>query len=151
MGRFLNTVATSNAIEIPNSNATIPRNYYEWLKDQIDSFVSLPNNWDGYNSVPLICQIADITKQFIACLNSDLIDRISDIFSNPHGTITIEWENKKDEKLSLEIGINNYSYFIHYKNKEPQYDKGVNIITNSRELTSNLYDLFTYELPRYYC
>ena len=82
----------------------VPISKYDHLKDEIESFLELKNNWDGYGATPVINEVAQSAKQLIPLLTSYFIDRITDVFPNPHGTITIEWENRKKEKLSLEIG-----------------------------------------------
>jgi len=108
------------------------------LKSKIDLFVGLENNWDGYGGVPLLKSIANKAKSFIPLLSGDLIDKISDIFPNNHGTITIEWENKK-EKLSLEIGETNYSYFVKYNDgKAPKFVRGNDIVSDLQNFAQTL-------------
>ncbi len=137
-------------ISIMANGLKLPENRYEWLKGQINSFAELNDNWDGYNAIPIFEEIINITKSFIVCINDSFIDNVSDIYPNPHGTITIEWEKNENEKLSLEIGINNYSYFVQYPNKPAKLQKGLSIIDDSKILTKDLSELFEYELPKYF-
>lgn len=98
---------------------------YSYLFGKIDEFMSLANNWDGYNGIPISNEIGQAVKTFIASLPDTLIDRITDVFPNSHGTISIEWENGRNEKLSLEIGKNNnFSYFVNYLNRKPKLVDG---------------------------
>ncbi len=125
------------------------RSKYVYLKDEIDSFVALENNWDCYGATPVVNGIAQSAKQLISLLASDFIDRVTDVFPNPHGTITIEWENRKKEKLSLEIGENNYSYFVKLININPKFINGENILTDLKVITSDLGELFGDEITKY--
>lgn len=107
---------------------------------EIDDFVALCDNWDGYGGIPLFRDIAEKTKLFIAMLDDYYIDNITDIYPNPHGTLNIEWENenKKDEKLCLEIGSCSYSYFVKYNNRDPKLSNGLDIIENIKEIENDL-------------
>jgi hypothetical protein len=122
-------------------------NKYDWIKKEIDDFTLLKSNWDGYGGTPVLDTIAQIAKQFIPMLNDSFIDRITDIYPNPHGTITIEWKNSKNEKLSLEIGEKNYSYFVKYQTKNPTLENGENIISDFKKITTELDGLFVDEIP----
>jgi hypothetical protein len=117
------------------------------LKNEIDSFVDLGNNWDGYGAIATFPEIAEKSKRFISLLHDTFIDLITDIFPNPHGTITIEWENCDQEKLSLEIGKSNYSYFIEAKDNNPQFFNG-QALPSLEEISSKLGELYKDELPR---
>ncbi len=128
----------------------VPISQYDYLKDEIDSFLELKNNWDGYGASPVINEVAQATKRLIPLLASHLIDRVTDVFPNPHGTITIEWENRTKERLSLEIGQNNYSYFVKLNNTNPKFINGENILTDLKVITSDLGELFGDEIPKYF-
>lgn len=78
---------------------------------EIEGFVDLSDNWDGYGAVPLCKPIATKAKEFLLEIQ-EFVEYIDDIYPNPHGTLTIEFLNKeKDIKLSMEIGLTKYSYF----------------------------------------
>jgi len=131
-----------------SDNPTIFFDAYELIKKEIDSFVSLNNNWDGYGGIPVINEIGEKSKLLITFLNDSLIDRISDIFPNSHGTLTIEWGNKMGEKLSLEIGGNNYSYFVKHNNKEPKLENGEDVISDIKKITEDLGELLRNDIPK---
>lgn len=78
---------------------------------EIESFVNLSDNWDGYAAIPLYKPTAIKAKTFLLEIQ-EFVQYIDDIFPNPYGTLTIEFVNKeKDIKLSLEIGLTKYGYF----------------------------------------
>lgn len=127
----------------------VPLNRFESWKNEIAEFSKLGENWDGYGASPVAGEIGEIAEQLLAMFSNDLIDRISDMFPNPHGTLTIEWENRENEKLSLEIGISNYSYFIRYKDNPPYLVNGHDVLHDNKEIASDLGDLFSEEIPKY--
>jgi hypothetical protein len=134
---------------INSEKIRVPVSKYEYLKEEIDNFATLENNWDGYGATPVVNNIVQSAKQLIPLLASYFIDHVTDVFPNPHGTITIEWENRKKEKLSLEIGENNYSYFVKYNNTNPKFINGENILTDLKGITSDLRELFREETTKY--
>jgi len=72
--------------------------------------------------------------------------KVTDMFPNPHGTITIEWENKACEKLGLEIGVDNYSYFIRYNVGQPRLVNGQDILLDFKDFAQNLETLLNGEI-----
>jgi hypothetical protein len=149
---FDSSVAEStHAIEIrPSSEGIIPIVVgLDSIKGAIDSFVNLKKDWDGYNGVPVFDDIATKAKSFISILDDTFIDKISDVFPNPTGTLVIEWENDSEEKLSLEIGQDNFSYFIRYKNNPPEFINGENVTDNLKDIQSSLCKLFGKEIRKY--
>ena len=97
----------------------------EELIEQINEISLLSENWDGYNAIPVLPEIIEKTKQFINYLPKDVINKVTDIYPNPNGTISIDFENNND-KLGLEIGKTSASYFIRKNGKYFGYDN-VNI------------------------
>ena len=95
------------------------------LIDGIKSFKELPDNLDGYGGIPVSANICDKT---IEVLTESYTPPIDDVFPNPNGTITVEWENGRGEMLQLEIGKSSYSYFAHFKNREPILGEGIDIL-----------------------
>lgn len=139
----------SNEQPFQMMNLRVPISKYDHLKNEIDSLVALKNNWDGYGATPVVNEIAQSAKQLIPLLASYYVDRVTDVFPNTHGTITIEWENRKKEKLSLEIGANNYSYFVKFNNTNPKFINGENILADLKVITSDLGELFRDEITKY--
>ena len=108
---------------------------------KVNEYISLNENWDGYNSIPVTSQSGQNAINFIICLNDSILEKVSDIFPNPHGTITFEWVNKLEEKISLEIGNNSYSYFVTHLNKNPKLIDGKDIFSNIGEITREISSL----------
>jgi hypothetical protein len=117
---------------------------FEWINNEIDRLTNLQENWDGQGSLPVLQEVGEISKRLFMMINS--LDGITDIFPNPHGTVTIEWTNNKKEKLALEIGANSYSYFVKYSDKKPKLVDGKDILTDTQMLTKDLGELFSEEI-----
>lgn len=83
--------------------------------ESILSFRSLQESWDGYGAYPLEVKSATNSIEFLETLglNHKFITP-TDIFPNPTGTVSLIWENNEDERLSLEIGNNAYSYYTKF-------------------------------------
>lgn len=79
-----------------------------WLKEA-DDCANLTGNWDGYGGIASLPKIVSTAKKIITLLHEY---PIYDLYPMPNGTITIEWVNSKEDKISLEIGEENYSYFV---------------------------------------
>lgn len=118
---------------------------YDFVKKEIDNLLDLKDNWDGNDAIPVFHRVGEIAKDLFKIIN--YFEDITDIFPNPHGTITIEWSNKQKEKLFLEIGVNSYSYFVKYNNKPPKLVDGNDILSDAKILTKDLGELFSEEIP----
>ncbi|MEO6252108.1 MAG: hypothetical protein ABIO79_02340 [Ferruginibacter sp.] len=136
MGYFVNEYETS----IPEAFNFVNNPFMSALS-RVNEFISLNANWDGYNSVPVATQSGQNAINFVTCLNDVLLEKVSDIFPNPHGTITFEWVNSSEEKISLEIGSNSYSYFVTHSNKTPKLIDGKDIFSNIGEITNEISSL----------
>lgn len=80
------------------------------VKQNIDDLSNLQDNWDGYSAIKPIDLIIEKTKQFLNRLNIFQLTKLTDIYPNPHGTISIEFINK-EQKICIEIGQTNATYF----------------------------------------
>lgn len=137
----ISSISNNDVIRTVNGNYFIDP--FMFFKSKILEFTSLPNDWDGYGAVPLLKEIGVTATTFVTMLSSSYIDYISDIFPNPNGTLTIDWENQHGEKLSLEIGLKNYSFFVKYLNKQPNFVNGEDIIMDRESVTEALSELFS--------
>jgi hypothetical protein len=142
---FFETTTCNNyqLIEVDSNDTTVYIYPLDNIKRKIHSLTLLEDNWDGYGGLPLLVSISEKTILFVPLLNSIYIDSISDIFPNPNGTLTIDWENIKNEKLSLEIGENTYSFFVKYADKEPEFINGEDITQDIKILAEKLGELFS--------
>lgn len=92
------------------------------LIEQILSFKSLQNNWDGFGALPLGIKCASNAINLIDNIFEDsILRKVTDIHPNPNGTITFEIENKNDEIISIEIGKETFSYFVDFNSLETKF------------------------------
>lgn len=91
------------------------------LIGKIISFKSLENSWDGFGAIPLGVKCATNAIKLLDNFNPNMLSKISDIFPNPNGTITIEWENNISEIISLEVGQETFTYYVDFKSLEPKF------------------------------
>ncbi len=114
------------------------------LTEKILSFKSLQESWDGYGAIPLEIKSATNAIDFINFLskNNTFINP-TDVFPNPHGTISFIWENLYDERLSLEIGNNSLSYYSLFNGSKPEFFNDVELIdTNIDTISRTINSLF---------
>ena len=83
----------------------------EQIFDSIDSFLSLNNNWDGYEAIPLGVESAKQARKFINLIPNKLFTHFYDGYPNTHGTISFEWRRDKDE-FFIEIGFEQFTYYF---------------------------------------
>ena len=91
------------------------------LFEDILSFKTLENNWDGFSAKPAGIKCASNSIKIIDKLDRSLLEKISSYYPNPNGTITFEWENYSDEIVSLEIGKETFTYFVSFNSFETKY------------------------------
>lgn len=121
----------------------------KFIELDINRFTKLKDNWDGYGGVPVSSAVADRVRKFVWSLDPSLTLKISDVFPNSHGTISIDWENEKQEKLSIEIGKTTFSYFVDYNDvKETKLFDGVGL-PDIESFTYYILDLFKSEDIKY--
>lgn len=87
---------------------------------KILSFKALQDNWDGHNAYPPEIDCASNALLLVDLLG-DNIRNVKEIYPNPNGTITFEWNNNLDEVLNLEVGIETMSYYVEIAGKETVY------------------------------
>jgi hypothetical protein len=89
--------------------------------EEILSFKSLENSWDGYNAKPLGIKCASNAFKLLDSIGESELNKISDFYPNPNGTISFEWENDNDEIVSLEIGKDTFSYYVSFNSVDTKY------------------------------
>ena len=109
---------------------------------KIKTLASLNNNWDGYNGRAIFPKVGENAQSFVSLLDAEAIEKITDIFPNSHGTITLEWENDDNKKMALEIGSNSYSYFVTNSNKQPILRDGKDLFSDFRIITTQISNVF---------
>ncbi|MBX9449810.1 MAG: hypothetical protein KL787_08865 [Taibaiella sp.] len=91
------------------------------LIKSIVGFKSLIDCWDGFNAVPVGIYSASNSIKLLNSLDLLSINRITDIYPNPHGTVSFEWENNTNEIISVEVGKDTMSYFVSYNSTPPVF------------------------------
>lgn len=113
-------------------------NPFERIKDEILRLKELKPNWDGYGAIAVHEEIIQTALTFVTLLDATHLELISDSFANPNGTISIEWVNNDEEKMQLEIGLNNFSYFVRRKNVNPIVVNETNILSHIKTIKAHL-------------
>lgn len=105
------------------SNNLIDKTYADkgMFIESILSYKSLENSWDGYGALPLGVKCAKNTLTLIDSFDSFILNKISDMYPNPNGTISIEWENKDSEIISLEIGKDTFTYYVNFNSLDTKF------------------------------
>ena len=105
---------------------------------RIISFKSLNENWDGNGALPTEVQSASNAIILMNYLNIRTLSKVSDVYPTPHGTVTIYWENKSGEALSLEVGNNRFNYYLRLNSLKPVTVDNVDISEKSGKEISKL-------------
>lgn len=91
-------------------------------RNQVLSIAKYQNDWDGYGAIRPLSECLSHALDIIGNAHISL-NNLSDIYPNPNGTITIEWEQNSNE-IGLELGNQEFSYYVHigdnhsYNNKK---------------------------------
>lgn len=139
-------VANDNPIRY--YSASVEADIYSTWINEINGLLQLDDNWDGYGARRVYPEIVDVSLQFISMLSACHIERIHDVYPNPHGTIAITWVNSEEEILSLEIGLENFSYFVKYNQSAPTLFDGNDILAHHKQISSELDLLFPQEATK---
>lgn len=116
------------------NNIIIKKNYdkKEILK-KIFAFKMLNENWDGYGAYPLEAETAANAIEMLDLIGEELFSGVNDIYPNPNGTLTFEWNNNTGEIFSLEIGNNKVSYFLEMTPEETIYKNNIPVNVSEAE------------------
>jgi hypothetical protein len=115
--------------------------YQMWSKE-ISSLGKLEKNWDGYGAIPIYQMVIDQSMFVLMSLAGKNVEKITDIYPNSHGTVCFEWQKSNTEKLVLEIGVENYSYFVKFSDKSPILKDGKNLYADFKKIINHLEELF---------
>lgn len=105
--------------------------------EKVLSFKSLEDSWDGYGAIPLEIQASSNALSLIDSIGDELSCKLYDIYPNPHGTITLEWENIDNECLVLEIGNKTFSYYLELNSVETLYRSKLLLTNENIKLLKN--------------
>jgi hypothetical protein len=87
----------------------------------ISAFEDLEQDWDGYGAVPIHSETSKNATAATEGLAGVLT--FADIYPNPNGTISFEWESKLG-RACLEIGRTKYSFYVKPTTGIPIYADG---------------------------
>jgi hypothetical protein len=115
----------------------------QMLLHEVMSFKSLNNNWDGYGAIPTEAKSASNVINLANRISERQLSRLTDVFPNPNGTVTMEWENHSGERLVLEMGNETFSYYVKLNSLEPIFKDNLQIADKFvYELSKNIKRLF---------
>ena len=95
------------------------------LMDQLMSFRSLVQSWDGYGAIPAGARCAASAAIVINGLSNQAIDEMEDFFPNTNGSLSFKWTNALGEKISLSVGSDSFSYYCKRNGMEVELFDGV--------------------------
>lgn len=81
------------------------------ILNEIEAFTKLNANWDGYGAIPMCEEVFENTKPILKVLEIEP----NEFYPNAHGTLSLEY-TKRNNFLSLEIGIDRFSYYVNNNN-----------------------------------
>lgn len=108
---------------LQNDVILVEENKRDNLKIEVMALAKLADNWDEEGAQRVS---TTAIKNVLNLLNyaSVRVDLLQDIYANPNGTISIEWENDNHEYAGVQIGRKQMSYYVtrhqgsYYKNFE---------------------------------
>ncbi len=99
-------------------------NVRKGIISKIQLFISLMDRWDGYSAIPVQVDASTNAIMFVYQMPYLVASRLQDVYPTQNGTVGFMWKNDKEERVSLEIGDDSYSYYAKYTDKSPIFGKG---------------------------
>ena len=90
---------------------------------EILSFKALNQNWDGYEAIPAEVETSQNTVSLIYAIDNTVVEQITNIYPNPNGTITIEWEITEKGEIVLEVDNTGWGYYLIREGEETIYNE----------------------------
>lgn len=84
----------------------------EEAMDEVRTFANFQDDWDGYGAIRPLSECLNHALDIIRNEKISL-DYLTDIYPNPNGTLTLEWE-QDDNEIGLEVGSREFSYYAHF-------------------------------------
>lgn len=91
------------------------------LRATILSYNALVNNWDGYGAIPVGINNANLALYLLDFLTPAAIKQMDDCYPESNGTISMQWKNKMQEKVSVNIGASSMSFYVKMSGVETEY------------------------------
>lgn len=79
------------------------------------------DDWDGYGAIRPLSECLSHALDILGDEQFN-VEHLTDIYPNPNGTITFEWE-QNDNEIGLELGNNEFSYYAHIGNHHSYNNK----------------------------
>jgi len=105
------------------------------------SFIALKNNWDGFGAIPAEVYSASNVISLIDLIGENLLCTVDEVFPNPNGTISLMWNNKSNETISMEIGNETLSYYVALPSKKTLFFNDIKINSKEAERISKFIEL----------
>ena len=84
----------------------------ESAQDEIRSLANYMDDWDGYGAIRPLSECLNHALEIVRNKKINL-DFLTDIYPNPNGTLSLEWE-QDDNEIGLELGKEEFSFFAHF-------------------------------------
>lgn len=91
------------------------------MRATILSYNALTNNWDGYGAIPVGINNANLALYLLDFLTPAAIKQIDDCYPESNGTISMQWKNELQEKVSVNIGASSMSFYVKMSGVETEY------------------------------
>ncbi|TXH31504.1 MAG: hypothetical protein E6Q96_00065 [Cyclobacteriaceae bacterium] len=90
------------------------------FENRLNSFKRLSDGWDGYAATTPDNIVISNSIKFLEALPEYLADNLKedDITPTPYGTIVIDWQNDRSEKMSVEIGNQTLGFFSRFEDND---------------------------------
>ena len=80
--------------------------------ERLDHLCQLQDDWDGYGAIRPLSECLNHALEIVRNKKINL-DFLTDIYPNPNGTLSLEWE-QDDNEIGLELGKEEFSFFAHF-------------------------------------
>ena len=84
----------------------------ESAQDEIRALANYMDDWDGYGAIRPLSECLNHALEIVRNKKFNL-DFLTDIYPNPNGTLSLEWE-QDDNEIGLELGKEEFSFFAHF-------------------------------------
>ena len=97
--------------DLQNEAVLIEESKRESLKVEVMALAKLSENWDEEGATRVS---TTAIKNVLNLLDhvSVRVDLLQDIYANPNGSVSVEWENANHEYAGVQIGRKQMSYYI---------------------------------------
>tara|TARA_R110002096_G_scaffold41004_1_gene111267 strand:- start:484 stop:1104 length:621 start_codon:yes stop_codon:yes gene_type:complete len=104
-------------------------------------FKSFDKSWNGYGAIPAEIKSATNTIKLLFELPDDYLNRLTEYYPNPHGTISLVFKNYNEDIVEVEIGNESYSFYASFDGLETEY---INNVPTENFKNSYLFKLISY-------